>query len=628
MEIDPTIIIVFILAYLLAYLMDILEVWVIVLLFFIIYFAFTEISFDFSEVGFDFTVDYYIKILYAQTTNYIASIFGDSTKDLDYPVIETDFVHKFSGMNKPQPKRLTHQSIGSCPIDVHGNNIEYVYVGGGKGQDDALLMPVYNNENGSGSGNLKLKTIKNSGLSDKKTATYSAIAFDMTGNGAQDLIVSRQNGVYIYENLSKDGKINFAKHQILGPERFTNSTPLALAIGDVNMNRKPDILISQFTNPSRLRAFQFNNDKHWAPNILLENEGKLEFIDSTEKYNLTGVQNTFTSSFVVLDRDFSSGKARKARPAQVINSNDTGKMEIYSAVRENDNYRYNRLKTNDQIFPNGFWMGLAIGDIDNDGRMDIFSTNLGKDIPLPNQGSNSGTRGTQKYGLNPDQYLTHDHMLLMNGTSDDDRNNNRLRFFNKSKESGLAVDGIGWGCVFEDFTLNGRLDLFYAQNYIDMGSLTEYDGGTYVITNDSADNNVPVFEQINMAPNSNYAHTPMFCDFGKTGLKDLIWVNINGPLLGYANTNINNNNFITIRLPKNIEYLNASVVIMYKDGKIDQRQNIVGGIGLSGDQSSTMVFGLGDEDLDQIQSIKIHKLYGEVDDITKKIKLNKRIIIS
>ena len=83
---DITIVVVLILAYIIAYLLDKVEVWSITLLFFVIYFLFTQISFDASEVGFDFTIDYYIKIGTTQLYNYITDLFGVD-KVLIYPKI-------------------------------------------------------------------------------------------------------------------------------------------------------------------------------------------------------------------------------------------------------------------------------------------------------------------------------------------------------------------------------------------------------------------------------------------------------------------------------------------------------------------------------------------------------------
>ena len=326
---DITVVIVFIIAFIIAYLSNINDIVSITILFFILYFIVTEISFDVSEVGYDFTMEYYIKLVIGQFTNYIYDMFNWNKfkHSLEYPEIEVDFEHIYPEINKSQKNRKVHQFVGSTPIDIFNNGVEYVFIGGSMNQADTLLKPVYNKNK------LSLNKVKKSiisQISDRKSATYSAVSFDFTGNGLQDLLVSRQNGVILYENRSSKNKIKFVKNILLKDYMFDESAPIALAIGDVNMNGKPDILISQFTHSSKLNTFQFNNDEHWAPNILLENvssNNKILFVDSTDKYNLSGNQNTFTSSFVILDN------YRKHIPPHVINANDTGELEIHTPIK-------------------------------------------------------------------------------------------------------------------------------------------------------------------------------------------------------------------------------------------------------------------------------------------------------
>ncbi len=127
--------------------------------------------------------------------------------------------------------------------------------------------------------------------------------------------------------------------------------------------------------------------------------------------------------------------------------------------------------------------------------------------------------------------------------------------------------------------------------------------------------------------NYNYAHTPMFCNLrGK--IKDLIWVNIHGDLVGYMNSNFFNNNFFSINVPKCINYLNCTVKVYMNNGDIMTRQNIAGGIGLSGDQSGLMTFGLGKNDLSSVNKVVLSTLNGNDIDLTKKIKLNDVMILN
>ena len=50
-------------------------------------------------------------------------------------------------------------------------------------------------------------------------------------------------------------------------------------------------------------------------------------------------------------------------------------------------------------------------------------------------------------------------------------------------------------------------------------------------------------------PNYGYGQTPLFVDVDKDGIKDLIWINMKGPLKVYSNKNVFNNNYLNVKLP-------------------------------------------------------------------------------
>ena len=228
------------------------------------------------------------------------------------------------------------------------------------------------------------------------------------------MIVCRQSGVYIYINNGLKN-LKFIKKKIYGP--FIDSEAIGIAIGDYNKNKNADIYISKFTKANKLLAFQFNNSGHYRTNILLENQGNLIFKDVTNKTKSAGNQNTFTSIFVDLGSGF----------PDLVLSHDTGKIEILK------NNKGESFQSIDMDLPYGFWMGIAIGDYNNDGNLDFFFTNVGDTLPLTKTG---GLRGDiNKGGLKNDQVLTNKHLMI--------RNKGNYNFENVSDKINVADYGFG-----------------------------------------------------------------------------------------------------------------------------------------------------------------------------------------
>ncbi len=186
----------------------------------------------------------------------------------------------------------------------------------------------------------------------------------------------------------------------------------------------------------------------------------------------------------------------------------------------------------DKITPYGFWMGIAVGDYNNDGNLDFFFTNVGDTLPLTETG---GIRGKpDQGGIIKGQNITNKHLML--------RNDGNYKFSNVSDEVGVAIDGFGWGAAMEDLNLNGHLDLIFAQNYIDFLHQQFLPGAVYM--NDGKGK----FNKEFKYKNKNYGHTPVLIDFNEDGVKDVMWVNMIGPVFDYINKNTDDNNIINIKL--------------------------------------------------------------------------------
>jgi len=505
----------------------------------------------------------YLKYQFAPTPKkaYFLSILYDKNKS-----IETGFHHR----------RTNHWPfVGSAVIRI--NNIDHIFLGGGKGQEDALLF--YNNEKGQ-----FRNIIENTGLSDKNNATFSAVALDMDGDGRQDLIIGRSNGVFLYKQL--DNMI-FRKTSIVNKQ---DQVPLALSIADYNRDGRPDIYISYFTPASKYRGTVFNDPTHGRKNMLLQNitvsSNQIQFKDVTNETGASGMPyNTFTAAFIDLNND---------KWPDLVLSHDSGEVEVL----KNQEGQFK------SIFPYSFkgnFMGLASGDVDSNGDQDLFLTNLGTDTP-----KNPMSLGD----IQPNQKQTFQHVLL--------RNDGNFKFVETSKASGISGEGFGWGALFSDINLDGKLDLLFAENTKLYPSqwvfpkpghyYASHQRPDHSTSESSVKNSSTRFQRKFTYKNPYFGHTPLLADINQDGIKDVIWVNMEGPAIAYLNKNKLKNNYLVVVLPETGEFINATVVLETSQGQ-QTRQVIQGGLGFGSDTSNIINFGLTKDD--RPTKLTINTIYGK-----------------
>lgn len=450
--------------------------------------------------------------------------------------IATAFTHMWS-----EP---SHPFTGAAVIDVDGDGAFEVFVGGGEGQADALL---------SYRDGQFVDIIKGTGLSNAAEATYGTASSDMDGDGDVDLVVARNNGVTMYLNTN-----GIFEGRNIPIALDADAVPLSIAVSDVDADGHPDLYVSAFVSFPAFRSATFNDPSHAKLNVMLRNNGDLTFTDITAKSNTAGLNNTFHTVFADLDND---------RDPDMILAQNTGEIEIF----ENDgNGVFAPIATNSGY---GFWMGLAVGDIDQDGDQDIFVSNIGTSIP------DFLTDGD----LTEDQRHYTKWILL--------RNDGGMTFTDITADMNLHGYGFAWGAQFEDLNLDGEVDILVAQNYVkwplhkwgplDNKALLQLDApegrAFYQVPGLGLDN--PYFGQ-----------SPIIVDIDGDGRADVIWLNMNGPLRAFLNTS--NGNYLTVRIPDHPEMLGATVTLTLSDGKTVSRQ-VIASTGLLTDPTPDLHFGLG-----------------------------------
>jgi hypothetical protein len=474
---------------------------------------------------------------------FLSVLFGDK------PIITN---YKHNKENKKGEKLWPFS--GSAVLNVNDTN--YIFIGNGYNNSDALL--VYNEKTNNFDDVIE-NTILNS-----KESTYSAVSFDMDKNGLEDLIVGRSDGVTLYKQISP---LKFKAIKIMDK---LDKEPLALSVSDFNHDGKPDVYVSYFTPLNKYRGTIFNDSSHNRQNMLLQNNtssftGKTSFTDVTVKTNAGGKHNTFTSAFVDLNND--------TWPDLVL-SNDSGEVEVLQNIQGKKFISKN-------IAGKGNWMGLGIGDIDNDGKQDLFLTNVGADIDRDR---------ISKGDIRKDQKQKFAHVLLSNKGD--------FEFVDVTKEKGVSGDGFGWGAILADLNLDGSTDLLFGENFQLYPFHWIFPGVAYFysLINDK-------YKRQFEFKNPHFAQTPMHVDVNKDGRKDVVWINMDGPATVYLNKS--QNNYLNIKLPQTVEFVNAKVMLDTGSKKMYQ-ENIQGGVGFGGDHGNIIQFGLGK--VSKIKEIRVYTM--------------------
>ena len=478
----------------------------------------------------------------------------DASALTPFKAIPADFTHVWV-----EP---SHPFTGAAAIDVDGDGRDEVFVGGGRDQSDGLLAF----ENGR-----LVNRIDGSGLGGKTGATHGVASTDMDLDGDVDLVVARDTGVTLYLN---DGGGRFVGQPIPVslPE---DGTPLSVSAADVDADGDVDLYLSVFVSFPAFVSASFNDPDHAKRNILLLNQGGLRFADGTAAAGVSGLQNTFHSTFVNLDGD---------DDLDLVLAQNTGEIEIF------DNTGGGRFTPRPTQSGYGFWMGLGVGDIEQDGDQDLLVSNVGSSIP------DFLTTGD----LRDDQRHNADWALL--------RNDGDFAFTDVIADEALNGYGFAWGAVFEDLDQDGEIDLLVAQNYLKWPFHSWFPNPGKTLVQRIVDGRRGFYDapELGLA-NPHYGQSPLIADLNGDGRPDVMWLNMDGPLLAFLNRG--DGPFLTLDLNDDIRTQGAEIAATLDDGRILRRQ-VVSAQGLMTDDGATIF--LGAPDGRRVTKVEVTRLHGEV----------------
>ena len=226
--------------------------------------------------------------------------------------------------------------MGLATVDVDGDSIDEIVIGGGHGQNDAIYQYT---DNG-------FKAFKASGLTkEDKDATFGIASADTNGDGREELFIARESGVYFVENTN--GAYTQRKLQF---DLADNTTPLSIALGDINKDGFVDLYIAGYIKLENAEGETNFNDGYGGYSYLLLNDGTNNWKDISEESGIFSQHNRFLAIFADLNSD---------TWPDIVVAQDTGKVEIWENLKDNTFKRHPN--PTDYSYP----MGIGVGDIDN-----------------------------------------------------------------------------------------------------------------------------------------------------------------------------------------------------------------------------------------------------------------------
>jgi hypothetical protein len=464
-----------------------------------------------------------------------------------------------------------HPFAAGAIIDIDNDGTEELFIGGGPGQQDGLL---------SFSGG-SFDLLESTGIDkSSEAASFGASVIDTDGNGFDDLIVSRTDGVWLHRNSG--GMFSSEKLPLSIPE---DTTPMSVGVADLNRDGHFDLFVAGYIRLDLVEGQSiFNKEGYGGSSQLFINRGDNTFENVTEAAGLSYVHNTFMGIFVDVDKDGDE---------DLVVAHDTGQVR----TRENmgDGTFNNAPNPSSDFY--AYPMGIAVGDYNNDSLIDFAFSNVGSTPP------NFMIRGD----LTDEQVSNWKWMLF--------ENLGGFNFRDSAQTAKIADYEFSWGMTFEDLNLDGRQDLIVSENYI---GLPPYKipflraPGRLLVQN--ADGEFAAVGKEAGVVNKRFSISPITADFNGDGYPDIVHVNLASRSQAFISKG-GDAGFLKVKLPNQVVSIAAEVDVTLDDGTTLTKA-FVSGEGLCSDPSHILIFGLGNQRATEVQ---VRYLDGSQDQVVRSL---------
>jgi len=337
-------------------------------------------------------------------------------------------------------------SPGIAVLDYDGDGDQDIYITNGPGKPNSLFKNMLTE-----TGTLTFVDVgARSGAAATEQDSMGVCYGDIDNDGDQDLyVLGRAEPNRLFENQGDGTFIDVTESAGMGAGNFTSQV---CAMGDINGDGLLDIGIGNTFDMRSNAALNFEPFALNEPDQLFLNKGSNIFEDVSES---SGIRNlsfplasgappgaagmTLSMSMVDYDQDgdvdIIIAQDQAAIPDATLGGIDRGFVHIL----ENDGTgKFTDVTEEKQMFRYGAWMGLDFGDLNCDGLIDMFVSNLGDYfVPFINQPYKLGSQSSR----------------LLLGLADGS--------FADPGVGNLMATPFGWGTAIFDYDNDGDQDIVF-----------------------------------------------------------------------------------------------------------------------------------------------------------------------
>ncbi len=284
-------------------------------------------------------------------------------------------------------------------------------------------------------------------------STHGALLVDLDNDGDQDLVVGTSEGLLLAAN---DGQGHFT---VVGAEVIPAAIPYSLAAADYDIDGDLDLFVCCYNRRSGVnqhlvfaRPVPYHDANNGGRNVLLRNDGSWRMTHVTGRVGLD--ENNRRFSYAAAWEDFDNDGDLDLYVANDFGRNNLYRNEVDAAGRR----RFVDVAAAAGVEDVSAGMSVSWGDYDNDGRIDLYVSNMFSSAGNRISYQRRFQSGADEQTLSLLRRHARGNSLFKNqpdGT-----------FRDVSARSAVTMGRWAWGSKFADLNNDGLQDLIVTNGFI------------------------------------------------------------------------------------------------------------------------------------------------------------------